>query len=82
MPIILFIFFELIISFTICSFAQVNEILTQKKEETNNLKSECTLQDLELRSTLTDTRTNLALVHAEMAKVRAEYEAKCKELNK
>lgn len=38
-------------------------------------------ENRELRSTLADTRTNLALLHSEMAQLRSEYEEKCHELN-
>ncbi len=62
---------------------QVNDILTQNKEEKNHhLKNESTQQNQELRATLSETTTNLALVHTEMARMRAEYETKCRELSK
>jgi hypothetical protein len=38
-------------------------------------------ENWELRNMLADTRTNLALLHSEMAQLRSEYEEKCHELN-
>lgn len=61
---------------------QVNTILTQKIEEKNNMRRESSTQKAELRSTLTHTNTNLALVEAEMARMKADYEFKCKELDR
>lgn len=56
----------------------------QKKEENSNLKLKhvAAYENEELRCLLSDTRTNLALLHAEMAQIKSEYETKCRELNK
>lgn len=56
--------------------------MTQKIEEKNNMRRESSTQKAELRSTLTHTNTNLALVEAEMARMKADYEFKCKELDR
>lgn len=61
---------------------QVNTILTQKIDEKNNMRRESSTQKAELRSTLTHTNTNLALVEAEMARMKADYQVKCKELDR
>lgn len=62
-------------------FQKVNSVLTQKREDTHALKQDAALETRELRSNLSDTRTNLALLHSEMAKIKAEYESKCRELS-
>uniref|UniRef100_A0A1B6DVN7 Ras and EF-hand domain-containing protein n=2 Tax=Clastoptera arizonana TaxID=38151 RepID=A0A1B6DVN7_9HEMI len=62
-------------------FQKVNSVLLQGKEKCKNITDETDTENRELRMMLADTKTNLAMLHSEMAQLRADYEKKCQELN-
>ncbi|XP_069693118.1 ras and EF-hand domain-containing protein-like isoform X2 [Periplaneta americana] len=67
-------------------FQKLNTILSRGRSEKQDTTSADIGQDTasenrELRTMLADTRTNLALLHSEMAHLRSEYEDKCRQLN-
>ncbi|PSN52026.1 hypothetical protein C0J52_04538 [Blattella germanica] len=67
-------------------FQKLNTILSRGKGEKQNLTlpdvgQNAVSENRELRTTLSDTKTNLALLRSEMAHLRSEYEEKCRELN-
>ncbi|KAJ9586007.1 hypothetical protein L9F63_020345, partial [Diploptera punctata] len=67
-------------------FQKLNSILTRRQGEKHTLAipdigQDTASENRELRTTLSDTRTNLALLRSEMAHLRTDYEEKCRELN-
>uniref|UniRef100_A0A8D8SIK4 Ras and EF-hand domain-containing protein n=1 Tax=Cacopsylla melanoneura TaxID=428564 RepID=A0A8D8SIK4_9HEMI len=65
-------------------FQKVNNVLNQKKTEKQidpSMNKNFSFENKELKMTLEKTKTNLDLVHAEMAQLKNEYEGKCQELN-
>ncbi|PNF28621.1 hypothetical protein B7P43_G09398, partial [Cryptotermes secundus] len=67
-------------------FQKLNAVLSRGRNEKHSSPSldsghDVASENRELRNMLADTKTNLALLHSEMAQLRAEYEEKCHELN-
>ncbi|XP_049954714.1 ras and EF-hand domain-containing protein-like [Schistocerca serialis cubense] len=62
-------------------FQKVNAVLSKKQEAAKNLRHTDKDTNSELQSSLVDTKTTLAVLRAEMAQLKAEYEVKCRELH-
>ncbi|XP_065219535.1 ras and EF-hand domain-containing protein homolog [Planococcus citri] len=62
---------------------KTNLRLSQQKTDSSHLglKYETNIENEKLKDLLSDTRTNFAYVNSEMARIKSEYETKCRELN-